>query len=501
MQEQWKELRNRLARVQNLRYASALLGWDQEVLMPPKGTAGRAELQATVDKMAHELFTADEIGQLLQDLEPQTAGMDYDSDEASLVRVTKRDYEKARRVPPDLVEDLSRATALGLEKWTQARAESNFLLFQPSLERIMDLEIQLAEKLGYQDRIYDALLDQYETGMTTTQVSAIFQDLRRDLVPLVQAIASRINRVDNSVLCREYEEQKQWEFGVEVIKALGFDFAQGRIDKSVHPFTTGFGLGDTRITTRVDRRYLPSALFGSIHETGHALYDMGFRPELERTPLAGGATLGVHESQSRLWENLVGRSRGFWHYFFPRLRQFFPQQLADVDEDSFYRAINFVKPSFIRVEADEVTYNLHIMLRFELENDLVERRIRVSDVPDAWNAKMKEFLGITPSNDAEGCLQDIHWSFGLVGYFATYSLGNLFSVQLFNQALKDEPEISEQISRGEFSTLLGWLRKKVHQHGRKFTLNEIAERATGSPVQSKSYLSYLEGKFGEIYGL
>jgi carboxypeptidase Taq len=298
----------------------------------------------------------------------------------------------------------------------------------------------------------------------------------------VRAIASRADRVDNACLCREFDEQLQWDFGVEVLKAYGFDFQAGRQDKSVHPFTTGFGLGDTRITTRVDRGYLPAALFGSLHECGHALYDMGYRPELEGTPLAGGASLGVHESQSRLWENLVGRSRGFWLHFFPRLRQVFPAQLADH-------------------EADEVTYNLHIMLRFELENDLVEGKLAVSDVPEAWNSKMTQYLGVVPPNDAMGCLQDIHWSQASLGYFSTYSLGNLFSVQLFDQAVKDVPSIPGRIAQGEFSDLLGWLRERVHQHGRKYTLNELAVRVTGEPLQSRSYLAYLKGKYGEIYGL
>lgn len=501
MQKKWEELKRRLAEVQHLHYASALLGWDQQTYMPPRGAANRADQLATLDKIAHERFTADEIGQLLEDLAGQAAEQGYDSDQASLIRVTRRDYEKARRVPPALVEEISRTSALGIESWTRARQDSNFKEFQPSLEKIVNLEIELANHLGYQDRIYDALLDQYEPGMTTSQVETIFAGLKPELIALVQAIALRADRVDNACLCREFDEKLQWDFGVEAIKALGFDFGAGRQDKSVHPFTTGFGLGDTRITTRVDRRYLPAALFGSLHECGHALYDMGYRSELEGTPLAGGASLGVHESQSRMWENLVGRSRGFWRHFFPRLRQVFPAQLSDQDAESFYRAVNKVTPSLIRVEADEVTYNLHILLRFEIENALVERKLAVSDVPEAWNAKMNDYLGIVPPNDAEGCLQDIHWSLASLGYFSTYSLGNLFSVQLFDQAVKDASSIPDQIAHGEFSGLLGWLREKVHQHGRKYTLNELAVRVTGEPLQSRSYLAYLKSKYGEIYGL
>lgn len=501
MEEKWQELRSRLAQVQNLQYASSVLGWDQQTFMPPRGAQARAEQLATINKLAHELFTKDEIGQLLEDLQGEASKMDYDSDDASLIRVTRRDYDKSRRVPPQLVAEISQTSALAIEAWTRAREHSKFSEFQPLFEKIVELEIELANRLGYQDRIYDALLDQYEPGMKSAEVQSIFDDLKKGLIPLVRAISGRLDRIDSSCLFRDFDEAKQWDFGVSVIQRYGFDFEAGRQDKSVHPFTTGFGLGDTRITTRLDRHYLPTGLFGTMHECGHALYDMGYRAELEGTPLAGGASLGVHESQSRLWENLVGRSRGFWRHFFPQIREAFPEQLADMDAESFYRAVNKVNPSLIRVEADEVTYNLHIMLRFEIENDLVERKLKVSQVPDAWNAKIKDYLGIVPPNDAEGCLQDIHWSLASLGYFATYSLGNLLSVQFFDKAVKDVPEIPQQIAQGKFAGLLGWLRENVHRHGRKFTLNELAVRATGEPLQIKSYMEYLRTKYGEIYGL
>ena len=494
-------LKRLLGTVEDLHRASAILGWDQQTYMPPRGAHARAEQLATLDSLAHKLFVLADIGKLLNDLEEDAAKLAYDSDEASLIRVTRREYDKAKRVPPELIEEISRTTSLALESWTRARAESKFKTFQPDLEKIVELEIQLADRLGYTDRIYDALLDEYEPEMTTAQVTTIFDALKAELIPLVRKIAEKADKVDDKCLHRAYPEKKQWDFGIDVIKRLGFDFARGRQDKSVHPFTTGFGLGDTRITTRVDKRFLPMALFGTIHETGHALYDMGYRPELERTPLAGGASLGVHESQSRLWENVVGRSRGFWKFFFPRLRKVFPRQLADQNVESFYRAVNRVHPSFIRVEADEVTYSLHIMLRFELENDLVERKLKVADVPEAWNAKMKEYLGIVPPDDAHGCLQDIHWSGGSIGYFATYALGSILSVQLFEQAARDIPSLSSQIEHGEFGGLLNWLRKNLHQHGRKFTLDELARRITGEPLTTKPYLGYLKKKFGEIYGV
>jgi carboxypeptidase Taq len=496
-----QELKELLGRVRDLQYASSVLNWDQQTYMPRRGAAGRAQQLATLDKLAHEFFTSAEIGRLLDELEKESAKLPYDSDDASLVRVTRREYAKATRVPPELVEEISRTTSLANEVWVKARAESNFNLFQPHLEKIVDLEIRLANYLGYKDRIYDALLDLYEPEMTTAQVADIFAGLKKEIVPLVRAISAKADRVDDAVLHREYAEDKQWDFGVEVIKKFGFDFESGRQDKSAHPFTTGFGLGDTRITTRVDRHFLSTALFGTLHECGHALYDMGYRAELERTPLAGGASLGAHESQSRMWENLVGRSRAFWKHYLPRLREMFPEQLEDQDLESFYRAINKVQPSLIRVEADEVTYSLHVMLRFEMENDLVERKLKIADVPEAWNAKMKEYLGIVPPNDAQGCLQDIHWSWGSIGYFATYSLGSMFSAQLWEKAVKDIPSIPAQIERGEFADLLGWLRQNVHQHGRKFTLDELARRVTGEPLQSRSYVQYLRKKFGEIYGV
>lgn len=501
MESKLAELKKRLATVSDLHHASALLGWDQQTYMPPKGANARAEQLATLDKLAHEFFTTDEVGQLLQDLAGYAQQLPPDSDDACLIRVTQRDYDKARRIPPELIEEISRTSSLALEAWTQARKESNFKLFQPHLEKIVALEIQEANCLGYTEQIYDALLDQYEPEVTTAQVQAIFDGVKKELVPFARAVIANSNRVDDAVLRREYDEQKQWDFGVGIIKQMGFDFEQGRQDKSVHPFTTGFGLGDTRITTRIDRQFLPTALMGTIHETGHALYDMGYRSELDRTPLEGGASLGAHESQSRLWENIVGRSRGFWSRYFPGLRETFPAQLADQTAESFYRAINKVQPSFIRVEADEVTYNLHIMLRFELEIALINGKLKVADVPEAWNAKMQEYLGITPPNDAQGCLQDIHWSSASLGYFSTYSLGTFFSAQLWDQAVREIPSLPAQIERGEFAELLAWLRVKLHQHGRKFTLDKLARDITGEPLQTRSWMRYIKTKFGEIYGV
>ncbi len=501
LDERLQELTARLGEIQDLERAGAVLAWDQQTYMPAGGAVARAEQMATLQKTAHTWFIADEIGEMLEALSKSGSDWDYDSDGASLVRVVGRDYQKARKIPPDLVAELARVSALAYEAWVKARQQSDFSQFRPYLERIVDLNIQVAEALGYEDRIYDPLLDQYEPEMKTDQVAALFDELKVVTVPLIKAISERADAGDDSMLHKPTDVQKQWDFGVQVIQDLGFDFDRGRQDRSPHPFTTSFSLGDVRLTTRLDPDYFPAALFGSLHECGHGLYEQGLSPALERTSLADGASLGVHESQSRLWENLVGRSRAFWLHYFSRLQGVFPEQLGDVDEERFYRAINRVEPSLIRVEADEVTYNLHIMLRFELENDMLEGKVRIADLPEAWNAKMQGYLGIVPPDDASGVLQDVHWSGGVFGYFPTYSLGNMLSVQFFDKAKSDIPSLIDQIAAGQFDELLDWLRRNVHQHGRKYTPAELVKRVTGNELTAADYLAYIKAKFSEIYGL
>ena len=501
MEEKLQELKIRLGEIKDLQAAANVLEWDQMTYMPPGGTAARAEQLATLRKMAHALFVSDEIGHLLEELQAETADLDYDSDEACLVRVTARDYERERKIPDWLVAEMAKATALAHEAWVQARAESNYPHFQPHLQKIVDLNIQMAEALGYEDRLYDALLDLFEPEMKTAQVARIFEELKAELVPLVGAIAEKKDAVDDAILFRDYDEEKQWAFGLEVLRQIGFDFERGRQDKSAHPFTTSFSTNDVRLTTRVYRNQFKTALFGSIHEGGHALYEQALSPALERTPLRDGASMGVHESQSRLWENVVGRSRGFWTFYFPRLKEFFPDQLDGMDPETFYKAINKVEPSMIRVEADEVTYNLHIFLRFEIENDMLEGKVKLSDLPEAWNAKMKAYMGIVPANDAEGVLQDVHWSMGTIGYFPTYTLGNLLAVQFYNQALAEIPEISVQIERGEFDPLRTWLKERIHVHGKKFTPADLVKRVTGSKLSARPFVEYVRAKYGDIYGL
>lgn len=495
------QLKTRLGEIQDLRRANALIGWDQQTYMPSGGSAARAEQGATLQKISHELFTADETGRLIDAAAHETDKLDPDSDDARLIAVTRRDYHKSRKVPADLVAEIARVTGQAVDVWTQARAQSDWKPFEPYLQKIVDLNRKLADALGYPEKPYDALLDQYEPDMKTSEVQAVFDSIKPELIALVRQIAAKADTVSDEVLHREFDEQAQWNFGLDVIKRYGFNFERGRQDRSVHPFTTSFSIGDVRITTRVDRTFLSPALFGTLHECGHALYEQGFNRDLERTPLADGASLGMHESQSRMWENLVGRSRPFWQFFFPKLKEAFPTQLADQTLDSFYRAANKVSPSFIRVEADEVTYGLHIMLRFELENEMIEGRLKMADVPEAWNAKMQDFMGITPPSTALGALQDIHWSGGMIGYFPTYQLGNLISLQLWEKINADIPDLTEQITRGEFSALLAWLRTNLHQHGRKFTSTELLQRITGGGLNPAPYLKYLKAKFGEVYGL
>jgi carboxypeptidase Taq len=443
----------------------------------------------------------DEIGHLLDDLETEAADLDEDSFEASLIRVARRRYDRERKIPGDLVARLVKARSLGHAAWERAREASDFSAFQPNLDEILALTIEMAEVLGYEDRIYDALLDRFEPQMRAAQVQALFDQVKDGLVPLVQAISERQGSVDDSILAQEFDEGKQWDFGLEVIQRLGFDLERGRQDRAAHPFTTSFSPGDVRLTTRVSRDQFKTAFFATLHEAGHGMYEQGFDRRLDRTLLSSGASLGVHESQSRLWENLVGRSRHFWTFWLPRLQQVFPAQLGSVELETFYRAVNRVQPSPIRVEADEVTYNLHIFLRFEIENLMLEGKVRTGDLPELWNAKMAEYLGVRPPSDGTGVLQDVHWSGGMIGYFPTYSLGNLLAAQFYDLAVREEPDIPAQIEEGNFAPLFGWMRTNIHAPGAKYTPAELVERITGGPIRTEPFLTHLRKKYTDIYGL
>ena len=501
MGEKYQKLVEHLREVQNIGDAGALLSWDQQTQMPPGGAAARASQLSTLARIQHELFASDTTNDLLEAAASEIEGADYDSDEASMIRVVRQDYAEQVKVPARLVAELASATTLAHADWAKAREDNNFASFLPALERILDLSREQAEYLGYDDHPYDALLNQYERGMTTAQVKAIFDGHKPGLVDLIAAISENADRVSDDVLHQSYDIDKQRQFALDVVRQYGFDFERGRQDVAVHPFCTSFSCNDVRITTRFYPDFLNPALFGMMHEAGHGMYEQGSAPELDGTPLVGGTSLAVHESQSRLWENLVGRSRAFWSWALPQLKQVFPDQLGSVDLDAFYNAINKVERSFIRVEADEATYNLHIMLRFGLEVDLFEGKVKPADLPQEWNDRFEALFGLRPPSDTLGVLQDVHWSMGLVGYFATYALGNLLSVQYFNQAIKAHPLIPDEIVSGQFDTLHKWLTDNIYRHGRKFTADELTRRITGEGIQSRDYLNYLQTKYGEIYGL
>jgi len=494
-------LREILAEVTDLGRAAMVLEWDQETYMPPGGVEGRAQQMSTLLRLAHVKFTDDEVGALLDKLDREFEHADFESDEASIVRVTRRDYDQARKLSADLVAEIAHAGAVTQPLWRKAREHADWKLFAPYFEKVVDLNKRVADALGYEDSPYDALIDRTEPGMSTRQLTAIFEQLKQAIVPLVAEIARHQDAIDDSVLYRGFDPDLQLAYALDVVKRLGYDLERGRQDLSTHPFSTGIDPGDVRITTRVSRDFFNECLFGSIHESGHAMYSQGMPPSLDRTPLWEASSPGIHESQSRLWENLVGRSRPFWRHFYPSLKAVFPEPLKGIDDEMFYRAVNKSQPSFIRVEADEVTYNMHILLRFELEVELLEGKLAVKDVPDAWNARFEEYLGLNVPNDREGALQDIHWSMVSFGIFPGYTIGNLVSAQLMERIRKDVPDLDAQIARGEFSALLTWLRQKVHRHGRKFTPNELLERATGRPLSAEPWIAYVREKFGALYGL
>ena len=498
--ESYNALLARLAEIGHIQTSSAVLGWDQQCYMPPGGAPERAEQLAVLGKIAHQMYTSDETRRLLEESERETAGLDGDSDEKLTLRVVRRGFDKSTKIPTKLVMELAKATAIGHETWVKARAESDWPQFAPTVEHLIDLARQVADAYGYEDRAYDALLDQYEPGMKTVQVEQVFDALRPGLVALVKDLAAA-PPIDDSLLHRGFDAHQQKAFGEFIVAKMGYDFGRGRQDRAVHPFCTSFGRNDVRITTRFDENWLPCALMGTIHETGHALYEQGFDPKDDFTPLSNAASLGFHESQSRLWENIVGRSRGFWNVYYGDLQKHFPGVLDDVNVETFYKAINRVEPSLIRVEADEVTYCLHIMLRFEMEKGMIDGSIAVKDVPEVWNAKMQEYLGITPPNDAEGCLQDVHWSGASFGYFPTYALGTILSAQLFDKATADNPAITSDLASGEFDSLLTWLRTNVHKQGSRYLPAELVQRVCGEPAKSQPYLNYLNTKFRAVYGI
>lgn len=489
-----ERLHTLVGEVMDLKHAADLIEWDERVYMPSESVTVHGEMSATLRRLAHEKFTSAEVGDAIAAAQREIAGAPADSAEARLVAVTARDYDKATRVPAEFVAEHAATVSAAQHIWAQARQDADFARFAPHLTKIIDLKRRYVSFFPPAEHPYDVLLDEYEPGLRTADVKRLFEQLRGRQVALIRQSATA-TPAPAPFLDAEYAEADLWAFAVDVISAFGFDWTRGRQDKSVHPFAMGIGSNDVRITTRWVPGQPLSLLFGTMHEAGHALYEQGVSTAHHRTVLEGGASLGVHESQSRLWENLVGRSRAFWEYFFPMLQARCPAQLTGVGVDDFHRAVNRVQPSLIRVEADEATYNLHVMLRVEIEIALIEGTLGVADLPDAWNARMAEYLGLTPPDAAQGVLQDIHWSAGLFGYFATYTLGNVIAAQLWTRFGDVYPARDAAIARGDFQPLLAWLRRELHQHGRMFEPQELVERVTGAPISPEPYLQYLETKY------
>ena len=497
----YEELIRRVKEHGLLASCSSLLGWDERTHMPPQGAAHRSEQMALLARLAHEMLTAPEIGRLLREVEASSVGKDAESVEAANVREIRRVYDRAVKLPKSLVEEIARVTSRAEQVWQEARKANDFPRFRPWLEKVVHLKRQEAEAIGYPEHPYDALLDEYEPGATTDEITRTFAALREELVPLVGAIGSSARRPRRDILEREYPLERQQVFGQAAAAAIGFDFQAGRLDVTTHPFCGTVGPGDVRITTRYDLRHFNDAFFGILHEAGHGLYEQGLPAEHFGTPAGSAASLGIHESQSRLWENLVGRSRPFWEHFFPRARQVFLDALRDVELDGFVFAINNVEPSFIRVEADEATYNMHIILRFELEQALLTGDLKAGDLPGAWNEKFQNSFRRTPPTDTQGCLQDVHWSMGGIGYFPTYTLGNMYAALLMEQARRDLGDLDQDFRRGDFSRLKGWLNEKVHRRGQRYRAGELCRRITGRPLSHRPLLAYLRNKYGPLYGL
>jgi carboxypeptidase Taq len=495
------ELTATIKQISILSSCSALLGWDERTRMPKNGAEHRAAQHSLIAGMVHEQFTTPHTGELISEVEQSDLISDPLSPAAVNIRELRRAYDKQVKMPRYLVEEISRTTTLSEQAWMEARKKSDFKMFSPWLAKMIDLKHKEAEAKGYEKEAYDALLDDYEPGETAANITKVFADLRADLVPLVEAIAGASKKPNVSILEREYPIDRQAIFGKAASAAIGFNYNSGSLDVTTHPFCTTIGPGDVRILTRYDDHLFGPAFFGILHESGHGLYEQGLDPQHYGMPMGETVSLGIHESQSRMWENIVGRSRSFWEYFFPRAQQVFWESLNDVTLDEFYAAVNDVRPSFIRVEADEATYNLHILVRFELEQAIFKHELKTDDIPGAWNEKYTKYLGITPPDDANGCMQDVHWGAGLIGYFPTYTLGNLYSAQFFAAAKKELGDLDSQFARGKFADLLGWLRKNIHSRGQQYRAVDLVKKVTGQPLSHKYLIDYLREKYAPIYGI
>ncbi len=494
----FEQLRQTLHDIGVLKSARAILAWDQETYMPRGGAELRANQLALLSGIIHRRVADPALGEMLSATAAKANG---DPDVAAIVRESTRDHERATKVPAELVEERARVTTLARGHWAEARTENDFAKFLPWLEQVVGVSRRIAEARGYDESPYDALLDDYEAGATASQLNEIFPPLREALTDLLGRILDSGVDVDDSCLRRTYAPDLQAQFSRMVAQKIGFDFQRGRLDLTVHPFCSGTGPGDVRITTRYDKNAFDDGLFSVLHETGHGMYEQGLDPRHFGTPLGESCSLGIHESQSRMWENLVARSRGFWKHFYPKAQNLFPHGLGDTSLDEFHRAINRVSPSLIRVDADEVTYNLHVFLRFELEQAMLTGELDCKDLPEAWAQKFETAFRIRPPSDTKGCLQDIHWSAGLYGYFPTYTLGNVYAAQLFDKAEEDLGELEPQFQRGDFRPLKDWLQKNIHREGRRYAPRDLIKKVTGKEPSQEPLIRRLTEKYGAVYGL
>jgi carboxypeptidase Taq len=493
--ELYEQYRAAMRRIADIKYATALQQWDQEVYLPAKGADLRGQQTATLTELAHELFVSDKLGDIVRELQQRN---DLSATQKRNVELTLEDYTRSKKFTADFVRRMSETVTRAFHAWTQARQENDFSLFRPALDALLQLKKQEAEILGYSAHPYDALVNDYEKGMTVKQLDGIFDGIKAPISALLAKIAAR-PQVEDAFLQQHYPKNTQWDAGMEIIRRLGFDFEAGRQDISTHPFTTSFNNCDVRITTRIDEKDFGNMMWSCIHETGHALYEQGLPGTEYGLPLSEAASFSIHESQSRLWENNVGRGYGFWKHHYVYLQQCFPTQLGRVSLTDFYRGINKVQPSLVRTEADEVTYHFHVMIRYEIEKQLLDGTIDTHEIPAVWNVHYEQYLGVKVPDDRRGCLQDVHWSHGSFGYFPTYSLGSMYAAQFFHQANLEIPGLNEQIETGDTRQLLLWLREKIHQHGRRYTSNELCRLITGSPLNPDHFTRYVLDKYKKIY--
>jgi carboxypeptidase Taq len=492
----YEKYKNQIGRITDIAYSSAVLGWDQETYMPEGSAELRSRQLSTLAGIAHELATTEALGKLLEELEKDSS---LDAKQKTNVVQSLKDYRKAKKYTREFVEEMSKTVSESFNAWQDAKKKNDWAIFVPKLKKLLELKRKECEMLGYKEHPYDALLDQHEPGLTTKDVEELFVDVRKELVPFVQHIFAKPLH-STAILHQHYPKQAQWDFSVHLLKQLGFDFDKGRQDISMHPFTTNFGAADVRVTTRIDENNLSDCVTGTIHECGHALYEQGIPSSEYGLPSGEAVSLGIHESQSRLWENNVGRSLNFWKAQFTELKKAFPEQLKNSSAEEIFSAVNVVQPSLIRIDGDELTYHFHIMVRFEVEKALFENKLQVEEIPAFWNQRYKEYLGIDVPNDAKGCLQDVHWSHGSFGYFPTYSLGSFYAAQFFTKAKKDIPGLEKEIENENYSNLLKWLRTNIHQYGKQFDAKTLCERVTGEKLNFSYFMEYAKEKYGKLYG-